>query len=163
MKNYKIKSILIFLLFIFFINCTKSDENVCKWDAMPDSLILKITKSGTIVSDLVLAEIKLSYYENNAKKYVKDFTIENVDTNIRNKGYISTRGIGTLSGNNNIKTYFIEYPNGWPTDTLYVDYLPNTPETNCRYVLNPVKINNTLADTEYSTDFYRSICLVKIP
>lgn|GEM_PF-6174386 len=69
-----------------------------------------------------------------------DFAIPQ-DASNQNKGLIASRIIGILSADNNIKTYYIEYSNGWTNDTLYVDYSPNTPATNCLYVLNRVKYN----------------------
>lgn len=123
------------------------------YDAVPSSLILKITKSGTVVPDLDLLNVKLSYFENNEKKYVSDFMINSNNMEVSNKGFIFTRNIGVLSAKNNIKTYYLEYPNGWQTDTLYVDYLPNTPATNCQYVLNPIKVNDILS-TVYITSLF---------
>ncbi len=144
---------LIIIIIVLFTNCSKSKDNVCEYDSIPNSLTLKISKSGDIVPYLVLLNVKLSYFENNEKKYVSDFSPDNVVLNLRDKGYISTRLIGILSAKNNIKTFYIEYSNGWENDTLFVDYLPNTPENNCVYSLNPIKVNNVLATIYTSPDF----------
>ena len=153
MKNQIIIFMKIFVLALFFSNCSKSKDDICMYDAVPSSLILKITKSGTVVPDLDLLNVKLSYFENNEKKYVSDFMINSNNMEVSNKGFIFTRNIGVLSAKNNIKTYYLEYPNGWQTDTLYVDYLPNTPATNCQYVLNPIKVNDILS-TVYITSLF---------
>lgn len=163
MKKNKILLVICISISSFFTNCTNSKNDTCKWDAMPNSSILRITKSGIVVPDNILLNIKLSYYENSTKKYVSDFTIGNIDLNIRGNGYISSREIGFISANKNIKDYYIEYPNGWQTDTIYVDYLPNTLETNCQYVLRPIKVNDVLA-TVYSTiDFNLTVYEVNKP
>lgn len=153
MKNQIIIFMKIFVLALFFSNCSKSKDDICEYEAMPNSLGLRITKSGTVVPDLDLLNVKLSYFENNEKKYVSDFSINNIELNNRDKGYISSRIIGILSAKNNIKTYYLEYPNGWQTDTIYVDYLLNTLATNCQYVLNPIKLNNISATVYVTADF----------
>ena len=150
----KTKTILHILLFILLIpSCSKSTDNTCKYVAIPNSLVIRITKSGVIIPYLSLLNVKLSYFENNEKKYVSDFSPDSVNLNLRDNGYIATRQIGILSAKNNIKTYYIEYSNGWENDTIYVDYLPNTPENNCVYSLNPLKVNDILATIYTTPDF----------
>lgn len=136
----------------FLLCCKKTSNSTCKYDAIPSSLILKISKSGTILTDTQLRECKLSYIESNTKKYVTDFVLS-LDVNSRNKGLIASRLIGILSADNGIKTYYIEYPNDWITDTLYVDYLPHTPATNCVYVQNTIKFNGQNASIDNNFHF----------
>lgn len=162
MKKNKILFASCILIASFLTNCSNSNEKTCKYASVPNSLNLKITKSGAIVSDLILSETKLSYYEKNNKKYVSDFSINNIESNFKNKGLISTRNIGVISANNNIKTFYLEYPNGWKTDLLYVDYIPNTPETNCMYVLKPIKVNNVLA-IEDNSFIFKPVYEINIP
>ena len=61
----------------------------------------------------------LSYYENGNKKAVSDFlpAIDGFDT----LGILTTRDIGFISGDDGIKNYLLEYPDG-TTEDLFVDY-----------------------------------------
>lgn len=146
----------------FLLCCKKSSQPTCKYDSIPSSLILKFTKNGNPVGDNILTNVKLSYFEGSTKKYVTDFAIS-TDTVNQNKGLKASRNIGILSADNNIKTYYIEYPNGWTEDTLYVDYLPNTPSTNCVYVQNAIKVNVQMASIDSSFHFDSPVFIVNNP
>jgi hypothetical protein len=154
MKTIGITIIVLFLISISacFVRCKKSNNNTCKYVAMPSSLILKISKSGIPVTDIILSNCKLNYLEANEKKYVTDFTLSQ-DVANQNKGLIASRLIGNLSADKGIKTFYLEYPNGWTTDTLYVDYLPHTPATNCLYIQNPLQCNGQLSSIDNSFQF----------
>ena len=165
MKLLPYGAAIVFFIFlsISLICCKKSNsDSQCKYDAIPSSLILKITKSGIILSDTDLGDCKLSYYDNSVKKYVSDFALSS-DTANRNKGLIASRLIGVLSADNKIKTYNIEYPNGWASDTLYVDYLPHTPATNCLYVQNSIKYNGQIAQTDSNFHFDSPVYVISKP
>jgi len=69
-------------------------------------------------------------------------------------GFLGSRSIGLISADENIKTYYIEYPNNWVTDTLLVDYQPRSLSTNCNYVLKSVNFNSVIPiiDTSFHFD-----------
>jgi len=140
----------IIFLFIFFSISSCKKKSTCQFASVPNSLVLLIKKNNQILTDNILKNIRLSYIENGNKKYITDLTeaIAPYD----NKGILTTRNIGTIS-NGNINTYYIEYPNDWPTDTLYVHYIPPSPATSCIYVEEPVKFNNQLAPVDTSFHF----------
>ncbi|HWR32976.1 MAG TPA: hypothetical protein VN451_05605, partial [Chitinophagaceae bacterium] len=92
--------------------------------------------------------LKLSYFEAGQKKYLTDFsraTDQGYDL-----GIMTTRNIGSTSGDNNVKDYYLEYPNG-AKDTLLVDYRHvsyNEAKNNscyCYYPLEQVKYNGVVA------------------
>jgi hypothetical protein len=146
-----IKQITILFVAVISYSLTSCEkESSCKWFHMPHSLRLRIFKSGIVVSHEDLRKCSLTYFERGTKKYISDFSPFNVITDHLNKGLISTRSIGRISADSNIKTYYIECPNGWTTDTLYVDYLPRTPKTNCLYLQNEVKVNTQSASVDIS-------------
>lgn len=138
--------------------CTKvsGPNSGCEFSAIPSSLILEFKKDGTIMPDSILAGVKLSYNDGGAKKYVSDFTISNLDSAYQRKGLITSREVGFLSADKNLKTYYIEYFNGWANDTLYVDYITRSPATKCVYVEKPPKFNGSIlgADSAYAFDIY---------
>ena len=119
--NMNIKRIIPFIglcvLTLLNNNCKKSSPT-CHYASVPNSLILQFKKNGQILSDSILSNVKLSYFLNGGKKYVSDFSIA-TDTNYLNMGFMGTRNIGTIS-NGNINTFYIEYPNGWDIDSVYV-------------------------------------------
>lgn len=164
MNKISIALVTIMLLSSCFVSCKKTNsDNICKYDAMPSSLILKFLKNGVKVSDLILKDLKLSYYEANTKKYVSDFSINNLETSYQNMGLITTRLIGVLSADNNIKTFFIEYPNSWPSDTLYVDYSPRSNTNGCQYVQQPCKCNSQLCLIDNSFNFDSPVYVLNKP
>ncbi|WP_142687676.1 hypothetical protein [Chitinophaga polysaccharea] len=67
---------------------------------------------------------------------------------------MTTRAIGSISGDQDIKDYYIEYRNG-NIDTLYVDYSDETPASNCQYIRREVRYNGKKAelDSNYSKTF----------
>ncbi len=156
--------ITILLLSHWISSCKKStSDSQCKNVAMPSSLILRIFKNGIKTSDLILKDVKLSYYEANTKKYVTDFTINNLETSYQNMGLITTRLIGILSADDKIKTYFIEYPNSWVSDTLYVDYSPRSNTNSCQYVQQPCKNNNQQCLIDNTFNFDSPVYIINKP
>lgn len=147
-------SIVIFLTGMIIIPACKKPSG-CHWDAMPSSLFLEFRRGNNFVPDSILTGIKLSYFDGSSKKYVLDFVSSYIDSAYKQKGLIGTRDIGFLSGDSNVKTYYLEYPNGWSSDTLYVDYLTRSPATNCVYVQKIPKINgkNAPVDSTYLDGF----------
>lgn len=90
---------------------------------MPHTLYFIIKHNGVHLSDNTLDSMRLSYYINNSKKYVLDFTRATNEDGIpaRELGVQLTREVGNISGEQGIKNFYLEYPNG-DVDTLYVDY-----------------------------------------
>jgi hypothetical protein len=140
--------------FVLFA-CTKisGPNSGCQFSEVPFSLILEFRKGGVVLGDSILSGAKLSYFDGGNKKYVPDFTISNLDSGYQKKGLITSREVGFLSGDGNIKTYYLEYPNGWTKDTLYIDYLTRSPATNCVYVEKPPKFNGKVAPVDSVYDF----------
>jgi hypothetical protein len=135
---------------MLFLSCSKSKG--CYYDSIPNSLILILKKNGQAVPDSILRNTKLFYLINDSSKFVTDFSTA-TDSIYFNMGFILTRTIGFLSGDENIKTYYLEYPNNWNTDTLFVDYTEPSLATDCAYILHPVKFNNQLAPVDTSFHF----------
>ena len=90
---------------------------------VPSSLIFLVKKAGDRLPDSILNNMKLYYYQNGTKKYFTDFIrgINEGDFQAYDSGVQTTRNIGFTSGDDNIKTYYLEYPSG-QQDTLFIDY-----------------------------------------
>jgi hypothetical protein len=104
-----------------------------------------LTENGKRLPDSILTGVKTSYFQNNQRLFLTDLKrgiIEN-GFDAYELGILSTRLIGTFSADKNIKNYFIEYPDG-KRDTLFVDYVPPSPNNNCLYILKQVKYNGKL-------------------
>jgi hypothetical protein len=83
--------------------------------------------------------------------YMDDFARATEDG--KDLGVLVTRNIGFTSSNDNIKTYYLEYPNS-KTDTIYVDYkYLNQDEAYrdpclCHYPLKQLKFNGKIAERD---------------
>lgn len=98
------------------------------------------------MSDDDLQKLKLRYSANGETKYFTGFSPCLIDPSYKDKGLILVGWeIGLLSAKSNLKEFYIEYPNGWREDTLYVDYLPQSPETNCQCIQNEIRVNGVKA------------------
>ncbi len=118
---------------------------------MPSSIFFILKNSGQRLPDSVLQKTKMAYLENGSKKYISD--VNGATDNYSNYGILTSRLIGFTSADNNIKTYYLEYPNSSTVDTFFVDYLPSSLSTNCQYVLQTVKFNGKLAAIDTSFKF----------
>ena len=142
-KNYHCSPKLFLLAFLFFIafsNCSKS--NRCHYTGMPNSFVFLLTENGKRLPDSILTGVKTSYFQNNQKLFLTDLRrgINENGFDAYGLGILSTRLIGIFSADKNIKNYFLEYPDG-EQDTLFVDYVPPSPNNNCLYKLNQVRYN----------------------
>jgi hypothetical protein len=152
------------ILFFGIAACKKTkNETDCKYDAIPNSMFLKITKNGIVLNDTVLANCKLSYIDGAIKKYITDFSKNNLASQYQGMGLISTRLVGILSADNSIKTFYLEYPQAWSIDTLTIDYLKPTPSTNCLYIQNSVKQNGVPAEIDSSLHFNSPVFIIAKP
>ena len=70
---------------------------------------------------------------------------------LANKGLIISEDAGYYSWNQNIKTFYLEYPNNLPTDTLMINYIYGV-QTNCEFVTNPISVNKQFLQID-STSF----------
>lgn len=159
------KRLIVFYFLIFgLFACKKTNsESSCKYDALPNSLILKITKNGKVLDDSILADCKLYYNEGLVKKYVNDFTFNNLEAQYKGRGLISSRRIGILSADYNIKTFYIEYAQSWPVDTLSIDYLKPMPSNNCLYLQNTVNHSGVAAAVDSSFLFNSPVFIIAKP
>ena len=162
-KNYHHSPKLFLLAFLFLIafsNCSK--KNRCHSATVPHSLVFLLEKEGKRLPDSVLNNVKISYYENGKKLFVNDVERgTNVDSiNAYDLGIVGTRLIGNISSDHNIKDYLIEYPDG-DVDTLFVDYLPPSQETDCLYVLKLVKYNGEVVEPDPAYYRYAKVYLFK--
>ena len=158
-KNF-VFALVIYVSYLLVTGCHKNTG--CHWAAEPYSLVLfQLYKGGQLITDSsFLSSIKLSYYQNNSKHYATAFgLLIGTDSNIFYKnGIMSLNVLSTL----NIKNYYLEYPNSsWATDTLYVDYLSPSPNTNCEYKLNEIKYNGTVPND--TTIFYQPVYTLNKP
>lgn len=143
MKRLLLRGLIIFSLYI--ISCSKSSK--CHYDDIPNSLFFLLKKNGNKLPDSILNNLKLSYTEKGNKKYLVDFkraTEEGYDW-----GIVTTRLIGVMSADQNIKNFIIEYPDG-SNDSLWVDYEAPSQKNSCHYLLKQVKFNNEIASPDSS-------------
>ena len=146
MKN----NLIITLFCIIFITACSSSV-ISNVRLIPYSIFFKLIKNGNRLPDSVLDNLKLSYYQNGTKNYISDFIrcINEGGVNARDLGFMTTNLIGVTSGNDNIKDYYIEYPNG-TKDTLYVDYRHVSTADGekdscfCLYPLKQLKFNGLI-------------------
>jgi hypothetical protein len=94
--------------------------------------------------------IKISYYQNGEKKYADLITRPD---SLTNNGLVESRDAAYYSWDQNIKTFYLEYPNNLPTDTLMINYLRNL-QTNCDFITNPISVNNKFVQVD-STGFIK--------
>lgn len=147
MKYIKIPFIIFCAL--IFSNCSKSSH--CKYDSLPNSLFFQIKKNGIRLSDDELKYTKISYQEDNKTLYLND--IGRATDQAYPYGILNTRIIGIRSGNENIKNYTLELPDGskYP---LFVDYEgPDSRKDHCYYELKQVKFNGEIAVTDPQFQF----------
>lgn len=122
-----------------------------------NSIFFLVKINNQRLPDSVLNNMKMSYYLSGQKKYVDDFTrgINEGGFMANDMGIQTTRDVGTYSGDNNVKNYYLEYPNG-TIDTLFIDYRHvsyNEASTNscyCYYPLVDVKFNSVVAQIDSS-------------
>lgn len=128
--------------------CKKGVSSGCKYFNAPSSLALKIVTPSGILSDSILALCKISYLKNGNKTFVADLGVSH-NSAAQHLGILWTRDIVFTSADDQIKTYYLEYPNNLSRDTLLIDYDSPTPTTNCLYAIKSLKYNdkNMILDT----------------
>ena len=124
---------------------------------IPSSFGFIIKQNGLRLEDSILNNMKLFCFKNNAKTYISDFIrgINEGPFNALDLGVQTSRDIGNKSGDDGIKDFYLEYPNG-DIDTLYVNY--NKLSGNdaakhpcyCYYPLEEVKFNGVTASLDTS-------------
>ncbi len=138
----------IFILLLFVTGCNKKPyvPPVPYPDMTPFVINIEITKNGNILPDSILKQIKISYNASGAKNYLVDFGMGKLYTDTTKsvtgsfEAYLlssTTNRPDSLSfpstpGNfitnmipvkvppSPVTDYYIEYPNGLKTDTLYL-------------------------------------------
>lgn len=147
MRNYIVIFCTIIFIFIGFGCFKKNSPNPIYYpDMTPFWISIEITKNGNILPDSVLQNIKISYYAFGNKNYILDFSFVK-DPNDTTKSLVGTFEAYLLSSLSNrpkslsfptipgnyatnliyvkvpdtpVSSYYIEYPNGLKTDTMYL-------------------------------------------
>lgn len=90
---------------------------------VPDSLGFIIKQNGQRLDDNTINNMKMYYFKSGSKTYMPDFIrgINEGDFHAYDLGVQTTRQIGYVSGDDNVKDFYLEFING-DIDTLYVDY-----------------------------------------
>ena len=138
MKN-SLNFITLLVLFSLF-SCQKAPSLGCSVTNPPSSFFFQLKQNGQNLPAIIANNISIAYFDNNIKKYIVD--LSPATDYYANQGILTTRSIVlTCCGNNGIKTFYIEYANGFSNDTLYLDYSAGTPTNNCQYLFNSAKFN----------------------
>lgn len=139
--------ILLVIPVLYAMSCSKGKGP----QVIPDSLFFVIKQNGIRLDDNTLNNMKLYYFKGGNKTYVSDFSRASEEG--YNLGVQTTRAIGTISADENIKDYYLEFPNS-DIDTLYVDYKhvgDNEAFNNscyCHYPLQAVKYNGMVTSQD---------------
>lgn len=123
---------MILAISLFKCNCYK-DCAFGTYD-IPHSLIFVVKKDNNRLEDSILDNMKLFYYKNGMKLYISDFSRSKNEGQyyFRDLGLQGSLDIGFKSSEDNIKDYFLEYPNG-DIDTLFVDYKSLSQKEACEH------------------------------
>ena len=136
------------VLFFLQMHCSKYDKCAFDTSLVPHSLFFIVNKSHQRLDDITLNSIKLFYYKDVNKVYVSDFIRGSEEA--YNLGVLTSRDIGSISGDEGIKDFYLEYLGG-DIDTLFVDYKKLNQEDacnhpcKCNYPLESVKFNGVAA------------------
>lgn len=144
--------IILSILSLFLQSSSCNREDPLGPQVINNSLVFLLKKGGNRLPDSILNNTKLVYFLNGQKNYLSDFArgINEGPFQAYDLGVLTTRNIGSSSGDNNVKEYYLEYPNG-TKDTLFVDYRHvsyNEAINNscyCYYPLEQVKYNGVVA------------------
>jgi len=127
----------------------------------PHVVFFWIKDMGNRLPDTVLNNTKFYFFDkSNTKQYVNDLVRATNEGTMQayTLGILGTRNICLVSGDSNIKTFYIEYPGSTDIDTLYVDCRHlNTAEAEkdpCRcYFPHPreVRFNSSPAPIDTAT------------
>lgn len=139
----------VFLICPVFFQSSCYDNCAFSIYQIPYPLVLSIRENGVRASDEVLDNVKLSYFEMGNKFFIKDFQRGSNDGPYKyyDLGLMGSIDIGIVSGEQNIKTYFLEYNDG-DIDTLLVNYKYLSAseacddQCKCLYPLQEIKFNN---------------------
>ncbi len=152
LKTHLMKTIsIIFSVFaIILMGCKKRKGAII----VPDSLFFIIKQNGQRLDDNTLNDMKLYFFTAGSKTYITDFIRCNNEGNFNayDSGGQTTRKIGYVSGDDNIKDFYLEYSNG-DIDTLYVDYryigeAAYDDPCYCYYPMGVVKYNGNIASPD---------------
>lgn len=141
---------------MLFNRCSKKQDCPVFWGyQVPLPLYFRVVQNNQRLPDSVLDHLKLSYNKDSKKQYISDFGRAGAEG--YGLGVLLTREIGLRSGDDKIKDYYLEFPNG-EVDTLYVDYKSLTPceavksGSCCLYLLKSVKFNRVEASYDPSIE-----------
>lgn len=136
--------IVLSVLLTIFISCGRK----C-YMAPPLELRFLLKEKGQLLSSEALNKLTLSYVENGKRK--EDPYIKQSSPSI-----MMIPGINWLSGKNNIKTFYLEYPDSPNQDTLFVNYKIEKSECGDVYTLaEPVRFNGKVVD-KFDTTILKS-------
>lgn len=122
-------------------HCKKLEKEKCTYVSPPASFFFLLKQSGNRLPDEELNNLKISYWEGGVKKYVSDLGRAGEDG--YTLGVMSSRLMGLLSADQNVKAFTLEYGSG-KKEALYVDYETAMPANNCVYTIREVRYNSQL-------------------
>jgi hypothetical protein len=143
-----------------FAACSHKDNDYCPpydpGDLAPGpTTVLEIRLHGRPLSSDTLSLVKMSYQLNGTKEYVGDLYV--VNDAMAGKYLLRTYNARDLSRLSDVKNFYLEYPYGLPTDSLYINYSGPSPQTLCQLLEQPLMYNNLPAlkdSTTISTGFF---------
>lgn len=112
-----------------------------------NSILYKLMNIASTRDTISIAgyQNELIYYKNNNDKVFVEYVFISREKGGKNaQHYISTGSVLTLSHSENIKQFYIQWPNG-KIDSLYVDYLKDLTRDNsccCQYPLQSLTLNS---------------------
>lgn len=104
------------LITLTLLSCHKDKRELLG----PEALLIRPIHNMDVLPDATLNATKLYYFSSQTiKEYVGDFG--RATGSGYQWGILSTTNVAALSANDNIKFYYLEFPDG-DIDTLFVDY-----------------------------------------
>lgn len=149
---------LYFILAVISISrCNCYDDCAFGTYDIPHSMNYIIKYNNSRLSDEILDNIKIYYFNDNFRTTMPDLRRPNNEINVLyyDLGVMTTREIGFISGEKLIKDFFIAYPNG-DMDTLFVDYKSLSGEEACKHPckcccpIELIKFNGEIAQIDTS-------------
>ena len=128
------------------LKCKKNSE--CSSAAPPLSLFFLIKENNDTLPLSILESVKMSYIVGGKKNYI--YYLGPAIDYYANEGILVTNSIAELITQNDIQTFFLEYPNSNTVDTLNIQCFPPTENTGCQFKWGNIKFNGQSAQIDTS-------------